>query len=61
MTYTGTVEVDTSGWWDGIEDEDVGNMLRIRKAAPSFKVKVFRRPANKRPVKAACKFAGRLS
>lgn len=58
MTYTGTVEVDTSSWWDGIEDE---GMRMIRKATPSFKVKVFRKPANRRPVKAACKFAGRLS
>ena len=61
MTYTGKVVVDVSEWWDEVEDEEEsGNMMRIRKAVPSFKVKVCRRPANKRPVKAACRYAGRL-
>lgn len=61
MTYTGKVEVDVSNWWDGVEDEDEGSMLYVRKAAPSAKVKFGRKhTTHKSHFKAASKFAGRL-
>lgn len=57
-TYTGTVDIDVSEYYDGTV-----SLPRVKKAAPSY-----RRPAamrstttTKRNTKAACKLAGRLS
>ncbi|MBP5488234.1 MAG: hypothetical protein J6X77_01550 [Bacteroidales bacterium] len=57
-TYTGTVEVDASEYYDGDSSLTVA---KARKTVPSIRKATVKKNTNKREVKSACRIAGRLS